>query len=379
VYFAGVIQPALQMFSVFMIAYAPVSILHRHRLITIQELTCKVPFSTVLVEAYLLISFSFSLKYNYETASVLGRSKIFVNDGDVVIKAYIGLLLFMTSNMVFLLIVNVLRREHNRQCEEQVKGERLNGVFESNDDDDDDDYDDDDVKTMSQNQSSIIRPQFNFFENDNNVDDEIIAAGDAGIMNKFNVHKGSGTVSLADSSQVYNNNSNSGGGVDNNRANKEMKRLLQEDDDNNVIIGPCRKRSAKLRGSTIAVGVIFIFSLLYLIKYPCINFRYRGIASPYIYHLEGAEYVKNHTEVNFDLNLYETTTQLVPDLLPKSYAVYFTVCALLLFIIDPLILALLCLFNAALPDRMMKLRRRLCRFIDIFQCWSGPEVIFIAT
>jgi len=376
VYFAGVIQPALQMCSVFMIAYAPVSILHRHRLITIQELTCKVPFSTVLVEAYLLISFSFSLKYNYETASVLGRSKVFVNDGDVVIKAYIGLVLFMTSNMVFLLIVNVLRREHNRQCEEQVKGERLNGVFENDDDDDD-------VKTMSQNQSSIIRHQFNFFENDNNDDnDENIAADDAGIMNKFNVHKGSGTVSLADSSQVYNNNydkSNSGGGVDNNRAKKEMKRLLQEDDDNNVIIGPCRKRSAKLRGSTIAVGVIFIFSLLYLIRYPCINFRYRGIASPYIYHLEGAEYVKNHTEVNFDLNLYETTTQLVPDLLPKSYAVYFTVCAIILFIIDPLILALLCLFNAALPDRMMKLRRRLCRVIDIFQCWSGPEVIFIAT
>lgn len=309
-YFSGVIQPCLQTIACFVIAFAPTSVLGRHRMLTVQELTCKIPLSSVLIEAYLLISFSFSLKYNLEVDLPRGRSKTIVNDGDVIIKAYLGLFLYMFSNITFLIIVNVLRWEHRRQCKESLLDSEVD-------------------KSEVDNAQLVL---FEDTEHENAIQET-----------------------------------------------SWYKKRLIEDDNNNVVMGPFAERSAKLRVSIVVIGLFFLLSLAYILKFPYMEFRYRGIAAPYIYHLQGSHSFDNHTKLNFGLDLYEATTQLEPDLLPMSYAKTFTAAGLLLFLIDPLLLCFLCMVTACLPDKMLKARRQIGEFTELLQCWSGTEVLFIAT
>lgn len=88
------------MLAVLIIAYAPLSTLHRHRMITIQEITCKIPLSSFYVEAFLLITFSFSLSYTTREIDVrnpLNEPRYLINQGDVIITGFIGLCFFLSG------------------------------------------------------------------------------------------------------------------------------------------------------------------------------------------------------------------------------------------------------------------------------------------
>jgi hypothetical protein len=51
IFFSGVVQPCIQLLSVSTVAFGSLSKAQRHRMLTVQEITCKVPLSSFFVEA----------------------------------------------------------------------------------------------------------------------------------------------------------------------------------------------------------------------------------------------------------------------------------------------------------------------------------------
>jgi len=122
IYFSGVVQPMIQMVSACAIAFTPLSRETRHRMITLQEVTCKVPLSAFYVEAYLLIVFAFKVQLEYIVQLPL-KVENYESKGDVIITGFIGLALFLIGQLLFLVIVNFLRLLHRNQkeCDKPVE------------------------------------------------------------------------------------------------------------------------------------------------------------------------------------------------------------------------------------------------------------------
>lgn len=120
IYFAGVVQPILRALACVVLAFAPMSAGTRNRMITVQELTCKVPLATFYVEAYLLIVVVFRVQYAYDRDPLLG-SYSSRNGAELGLDArthvwnFDGLPIFLTAQMTFLVLVNLVRLEHRRQ------------------------------------------------------------------------------------------------------------------------------------------------------------------------------------------------------------------------------------------------------------------------
>jgi hypothetical protein len=74
------------MAAVTAIAYAPLTQSWRHRMLTMQEMTCKIPLSAFYVEAYLLIVFAFDV--TNDTQPITGVT--FVGAGTVIVTGFIG-------------------------------------------------------------------------------------------------------------------------------------------------------------------------------------------------------------------------------------------------------------------------------------------------
>jgi len=104
IFFSGIVQPVFQMMAVIAIAFVPLTPTVRHRMISLQELTCKIPLSAFYVEAILLIVFSFDV--NAETQPILGVK--YAAAGTVVVTGCIGLVIFLVGQLSFLMIVNQL-------------------------------------------------------------------------------------------------------------------------------------------------------------------------------------------------------------------------------------------------------------------------------
>jgi len=104
VFFSGIVQPIFQMMAVIAIAFAPLTPPVRHRMLSLQELTCKIPLSAFYVEAILLIVFTFDV--TAETQPMLGAK--YEAAGTVIVTGCIGLVLFLVGQLSFLLIVNQL-------------------------------------------------------------------------------------------------------------------------------------------------------------------------------------------------------------------------------------------------------------------------------
>mmetsp|Transcript_43475 Transcript_43475/g.55826 ORF Transcript_43475/g.55826 Transcript_43475/m.55826 type:complete len:407 (-) Transcript_43475:270-1490(-) len=313
------------MIAVFIISFAPISNLQRHRMITIQEMTCKVPLCSFYVEAFLLISFAFSLKYIYEVDINPREIRSFENKGDVIIKGFIGLCLFLTGQLLYLFIVNLLRYEFRRQCHEQVKEE------EEEESDEPDHY-------LHHEHSSIIRPNLMF---EDSID----------------------SPSINNQQQAQSNN-------------KKDPTIL-EDELNHIIIGPILERTKQVKISVIIIGLLFLLTIIYLLLYPFLLCKYRGIIAPSITKLKDSKY--HHGEPNIYLNLYDATTQLELDLIPLKFSRYYTIAAIIILIINPIIVCLLCMGNVLIPDRLTKPRKLICELIETLQCWCGCEALVIAT
>lgn len=104
IFFSGIVQPIFQMMAVIAIAFVPLTPTVRHRMISLQELTCKIPLSAFYVEAILLIVFSFDV--TAETQPILGVK--YAAAGTVVVTGCNGLVIFLVGQLSFLMIVNQL-------------------------------------------------------------------------------------------------------------------------------------------------------------------------------------------------------------------------------------------------------------------------------
>ena len=69
--FSGLFQPILQFLAAMTICYMPLTRATRERMLTVQELTCKIPLSSFYVEAYLLEVFKFKVSGSPETTQRL--------------------------------------------------------------------------------------------------------------------------------------------------------------------------------------------------------------------------------------------------------------------------------------------------------------------
>jgi len=109
--FSGLVQPILQMIAAITIAYAPLTRATRERMLTVQELTCKIPLSSFFVEGFLLEIFSFKL-----ADSVTPLPSLTINlSADVEITGFPALGYFLGGQLLYLLIVNILRNCHRHQ------------------------------------------------------------------------------------------------------------------------------------------------------------------------------------------------------------------------------------------------------------------------
>jgi len=119
IFFSGVVQPLIQLASVSTVAFAPLTTATRHRMLTAQEVTCKIPLSSFFVEAYLLLLFTFNVEFSGADA---GASVAL--HGIISVTGYVGLLLYFVGQLSFLPVINLLRSCH-RAREVKVDGEEI--------------------------------------------------------------------------------------------------------------------------------------------------------------------------------------------------------------------------------------------------------------
>jgi hypothetical protein len=118
IFFAGVVQPITQMLAVGAIAFLPLAAARRHTMIVVQEATCKVPLAAFYVEAWLLVAFKLQIEDN-KVLKVPFAPELdgtdFVATADVEITGFVGLCLFLTGQLLYLVIVNLVRLLHRSQ------------------------------------------------------------------------------------------------------------------------------------------------------------------------------------------------------------------------------------------------------------------------
>jgi len=116
--FSGLIQPLIQMVCAITIAYAPLTRATRERMLTMQEFTCKIPLSSFYVEGFLLEVFKFKLDFD-KIVAIPVKDQSFpleiVAEGDVIITGFPALGYFLGGQLLYLLIVNLLRNVHRHQ------------------------------------------------------------------------------------------------------------------------------------------------------------------------------------------------------------------------------------------------------------------------
>ena len=124
IFFSGVIQPFIQLVSVTAIALVPLTFAQRHRMLSMQEVTCKIPLSSFFVEAYLLIIFTFSVNYHSARGSdESGGSSVAVL-GNISVTGFTGLLLYFLGQLSFLPVINLLRVNHRTfEARAEMEGE----------------------------------------------------------------------------------------------------------------------------------------------------------------------------------------------------------------------------------------------------------------
>mmetsp|Transcript_31563 Transcript_31563/g.70940 ORF Transcript_31563/g.70940 Transcript_31563/m.70940 type:complete len:580 (-) Transcript_31563:354-2093(-) len=107
---AGIAAPCVMLVASIVIAFGPLTDATRHRMISFQEVMCKVPLATFWIEAYFVIAF----KVRFVGEFVHGLDTYHVS-GKTVINVKPGLMLFLFGQIMLLALVTVLRLEHRRQ------------------------------------------------------------------------------------------------------------------------------------------------------------------------------------------------------------------------------------------------------------------------
>ena len=298
IFFAGVIQPIIQMASASVIAFSHLTRSGRNRMITMQEMTCKVPLSAFYVEAYLLIVFCYDLSKTQEViipVPTIDYDQTFEASGSVVIRSFIGLVLFLFGQLLFLAIVNLLRLEHRR------------------------------LAALEDNERLIEHPT------------------------DRSLNRPSVPSSAASS----------------------VATLVQE-----IGYGPSRDRPWSRRILVFSVAVGLVAATYLSCTWRFISFQYTGVIAPYISVKDGSH---EKGILTVSLNLWEVTTQLKDDLIPAGFAWLYSVCAVLILIVDPLLLATAAIIDVCLSNSNIAARRMVGEVIELLQCWSGGEAILVAS
>jgi hypothetical protein len=115
-------------------------------------------------------------------------------------------------------------------------------------------------------------------------------------------------------------------------------------------------------------------STVVALKISFIHFQYSGIIGGYI--SRSGSTVQGGL-VTLPLNLYEVVTWLVDDLVPIGFAWYYSICAIFILVVNPLLLALLAIISVTVARPCD--RRFIFEGIELLQCWCGSEAIVIAS
>jgi len=132
--------------------------------------------------------------------------------------------------------------------------------------------------------------------------------------------------------------------------------------------------------STTRRVLIFLVALLlgtftiYSLQYNFIHFQYSGVIGGYI--SRSGSHVQDNL-VTLPLDLFDVVTWLVYDLIPVGFAWFYSIWAIIILVINPLLLALLSIIVATVAR--VKDRRGILECIELLQCWSGGEAIVIAS
>jgi hypothetical protein len=124
----------------------------------------------------------------------------------------------------------------------------------------------------------------------------------------------------------------------------------------------------------LAVALLLGTSLVYSLQYNFIHFQYSGIIGGYISRSGTCE---QDGLVTLPLDLFKIVTELVYDLIPVGFAWFYSIWAIIILVINPLLLALLSIILVTVAR--LQDRRGILECIELLQCWSGGEAIVIAS
>jgi len=356
IFFAGVVQPIIQLTAVTTIAFAPLTRTFRQRMLTVQEVTAKVPLAAFFVEAYLLVVFAFDLDwvrvFDVPSLKSIARPEYTLEaSGSVDVVSYVGLLLFMLGQLSFLAVLNLLRLTHRSQAPAAAAQE---GVL---------------LSLAAQDGQSVSR------ESDS-----------------------SGAFFLGSGGPVENPSSSpdgGGGGGDNDSLDDTPRATLELHVEYGPY-GPARSRPVWRR----VLAAFLAFALAALVALLCtkpfVRFKFSGVVKPYII-LQGQHQDDGDASnddgggdnddddddgvgaLSFALGLVDTLTRIRTSMKPKSFALFYTAVGLTVLAANPLLLSLLALADACLPDRLVAARRKVGEAVELLQCWCAGEAIVVAT
>jgi hypothetical protein len=148
--------------------------------------------------------------------------------------------------------------------------------------------------------------------------------------------------------------------------------------------GPPRKRPLWRRLLALFLAFTLLTLIVVLCHYPFVRFKYTGIIKPYLIvsHEDydvGEDDDGSGASLTLALNLAQMLRRIKTSMVPKSYALFYTVTGTVLLLANPALLAAAAIVSACIPDKLSNARRAIEEFIEVLQCWCAGEAIVVAT